>query len=183
MRFELTIFWLTVNCIKPLCYQPLRRRVYPFLYRPAFNESGGTRTHSSFFVDPTGIEPVPLVLQTSVRTSYTKGPILTTTWLLSNFGGSYHSFLVVQGVTHPSVTLILLSPDKRLPTLECFLVCGTLWNRTTPSYRTILQTAYHTSDWSIPILYLVVESNYCHFHVKEIRSHYANEASATPDHN
>jgi predicted transport protein len=29
-------------------------------------------------VDPVGIEPTPLVLQTSVRTSYTKGPILTT---------------------------------------------------------------------------------------------------------
>lgn len=28
----------------------------------------------SFFVDPVGIEPTPLVLQTSVRTSYTKGP-------------------------------------------------------------------------------------------------------------
>ena len=28
-----------------------------------------------------------------------------------------------------------------------------------------------------PLLYLVVESNYCHFHVKEIRFHYANEAS------
>jgi len=25
-------------------------------------------------VDPSGIEPVPLVVQTSVRTSYTKGP-------------------------------------------------------------------------------------------------------------
>lgn len=32
----------------------------------------------SFFVDPVGIEPTPLVLQTSVRTSYTKGTILTT---------------------------------------------------------------------------------------------------------
>ena len=30
----------------------------------------------SFFVCPTGIEPVPLVLQTSVRTSYTKGTIV-----------------------------------------------------------------------------------------------------------
>ena len=30
---------------------------------------------------------------------------------------------------------------------------------------------------SSPFLYLVVESNYCHFHVKEIRSHYANEAN------
>ena len=28
------------------------------------------------------------------------------------------------------------------------------------------------------LLYLVVESNYCHFHVKEIRSHYANEAKS-----
>ena len=27
-------------------------------------------------VDPIGIEPIPLVLQTSVRTSYTKGPRL-----------------------------------------------------------------------------------------------------------
>jgi hypothetical protein len=27
---------------------------------------------------------------------------LTTTWLLSNFQGSYHSIIVVQGVTHPS---------------------------------------------------------------------------------
>ena len=27
------------------------------------------------FVDPVGIEPTPLVLQTSVRTSYTKGPL------------------------------------------------------------------------------------------------------------
>ena len=29
-----------------------------------------------FSVDPVGIEPTPLVLQTSVRTSYTKGPIV-----------------------------------------------------------------------------------------------------------
>jgi hypothetical protein len=27
---------------------------------------------------------------------------LTTIWLLSNFQGSYHSIIVVQGVTHPS---------------------------------------------------------------------------------
>jgi hypothetical protein len=33
---------------------------------------------------------------------YTTKPILTTTWLLSNFQGSYHSIIVVQGVTHPS---------------------------------------------------------------------------------
>ena len=29
---------------------------------------------TDLFVGPTGIEPVPLVLQTSVRTSYTKDP-------------------------------------------------------------------------------------------------------------
>ena len=29
-----------------------------------------------YFVDPVGIEPTPLVLQTSVRTSYTKDPIM-----------------------------------------------------------------------------------------------------------
>ena len=33
-------------------------------------------TTSQFVVDPVGIEPTPLVLQTSVRTSYTKGPRL-----------------------------------------------------------------------------------------------------------
>ena len=51
---------------------------------------------------------------------YTTKPILTTTWLLSSLWNSYHSFLVVQGVTHPSVTLLLLSPGKRLPTRGLF---------------------------------------------------------------
>ncbi len=47
-------------------------------------------------MDPVGIEPTPLVLQTSVRTSYTKGPILTTTIFTAKW------LVVVQGVTRPS---------------------------------------------------------------------------------
>ena len=86
-------------------------------------------------MDPVGIEPTPLVLQTSVRTSYTKGPIV------GYCGIEPH--LLTERFYRPLIT----------PVTEASL------------------------------LYLVVESNYCHFHVKEIRSHYANEAGATPDHN
>lgn len=74
-------------------------------------------------MDPVGIEPTPLVLQTSVRTSYTKGP-----------SERYYQ-LYYRTSYGPDGTRTHTSP-----------LSGTLWNRTTPSYRTILQTAYHTSD-------------------------------------
>ena len=86
-----------------------------------------------YFVDPVGIEPTPLVLQTSVRTSYTKGPI----------------------VGYCGIEPHLLT--------ERF-------------YRPLITPVTEASQF----LYLVVESNYCHFHVKEIRSHYANEAIFVP---
>ena len=81
---------------------------------------------------PTGIEPVPLVLQTSVRTSYTKDP----------------------AVGYCGIEPHLLT--------ERF-------------YRPLITPVTEASQ-----LYLVVESNYCHFHVKEIRFHYANEAIFVP---
>ena len=83
-------------------------------------------------MDPVGIEPTPLVLQTSVRTSYTKGP----------------------SVGHCGIEPHLLT--------ERF-------------YRPLITPVTEASQ-----LYLVVESNYCHFHVKEIRFHYANEAIFVP---
>ena len=46
--------------------------------------------------DPVGIEPVPLVLQTSVRTSYTKDPVLTTSIFTAKWLDA------AQGVTRPS---------------------------------------------------------------------------------
>ena len=110
---------------------------------------------------PTGIEPVPLVLQTSVRTSYTKGP-----------SERYYQ-LYYRTSYGPDGTRTHTSP-----------LSGTLWNRTTRFlgqrfYRPLITPVTEASQF----LYLVVESNYCHFHVKEIRSHYANEAGATPNHN
>lgn len=121
-------------------------------YLPHIWDSMGFEPIPLLLVDPVGIEPTPLVLQTSVRTSYTKDPILTTTWLLSNFGGSYHSFLVVQGVTHPSVTSILLSPDKRLSTLGCFLVCGQQWTRTTPLRTDFTDRLPYPNDFCHPFV-------------------------------
>ena len=59
----------------------------------------------------------PIHYEWSALTNWATGPNLTTDWLLSNFGGSYHSISVVQGVTHPSVTLLFLSPDVATPTL------------------------------------------------------------------
>ena len=106
-------------------------------------------------MDPVGIEPTPLVLQTSVRTSYTKGP---------------------------------LSPVTRIQAMalreRCYSIfvghCGIEPHLLTERfYRPLITPVTEASQF----LYLVVESNYCHFHVKEIRSHYANEAGATPDHN
>ena len=87
-------------------------------------------------MDPVGIEPTPLVLQTSVRTSYTKGPI----------------------VGYCGIEPHLLT--------ERF-------------YRPLITPVTEASQF----LYLVIESNYRHLHVKQIRYHYANEAGATPNHN
>ena len=83
-------------------------------------------------MDPVGIEPTPLVLQTSVRTSYTKGPI----------------------VGHCGIEPHLLT--------ERF-------------YRPLITPVTEAS-----LLYLVIESNYRHLHVKQIRYHYANEAIFVP---
>ena len=85
-------------------------------------------------MDPVGIEPTPLDLQTSVRTSYTKGPVVG-----------------AEGFEPPTYAGYL-----------------------------IYSQAPNQFERYSQFLYLVVESNYCHFHVKEIRSHYANEAIFVP---
>ena len=61
-----------------------------------------------YSVGPTGIEPVPLVLQTSVRTSYTKGP-----------SERYYQ-LYYRATNDPDGTRTHTSP-----------LSGILWNRTT----------------------------------------------------
>ena len=50
---------------------------------------------SATYVGPTGIEPVPLVLQTSVRTSYTKGPLSPSLLLLVSLQDSIFVVLVL----------------------------------------------------------------------------------------
>ena len=95
----------------------------------------------SLLVGPTGIEPVPLVLQTSVRTSYTKGPILTTTIFTAKW------LVVVQGRANPSARLGFLSSRFRnLTTVVSPCLWDTVESNHTLLTATILQTAYHTSD-------------------------------------
>ena len=78
---------------------------------------------SATYVGPTGIEPVPLVLQTSVRTSYTKGPSERYYQLYyppRRTGWDSNPYLPSQWDTVESNHTLLKA--------------------------TILQTAYHTSD-------------------------------------
>lgn len=76
-----------------------------------------------YSVGPTGIEPVPLVLQTSVRTSYTKGP-----------SERYYQLYYPPRRTGWDSNPYLPSQWDTVESNHTLLTA------------TILQTAYHTSD-------------------------------------
>ena len=64
-------------------------------------------------VVPVGIEPTTHRFSVCCSTNWATVPILTTTWLLSNFAGSYHSIIVVQGCRSSSLHLGFLSSRFR----------------------------------------------------------------------
>lgn len=125
---------------------------------------------------PQRIELYPQDFQSCVQTTYTREPIMIMMEYPSR--SNLNCLIVVLRCTGRGCRILLPMLDCRHPDIEkTIIICESSRNRTDSALSNSFTDCpgSPTPAYS-QFLYLVVESNHRHLYVKQIRSHYANEA-------